>query len=64
MALDDALKRQILRDNIERESAKGRGVRSHEIDKTVAIAESLFHGQKTNGEASREAIALVREGKA
>ena len=58
----DELNRRILRSNIERESAKGRGVRPHEVERTTDIAMSLFKGQKGNGQAAKEAIAIVRDG--
>jgi hypothetical protein len=55
-------KRDILRGNIERDSASGRGVRPHEVEHAVDIAESMFHGQTSNGEATKKAIKLIREG--
>ena len=59
----DELNRRILRSNIERESAKGRGVRPHEVERTTDIAMSLFKGaRRGNGQAAKEAIAIVRDG--
>jgi hypothetical protein len=62
MISDRELKRKILRSNIERENQLGRGVRPHEVERAVDIAETLFVGQKCNGDASNEAISIVRSG--
>jgi hypothetical protein len=62
MPSQDELNRSILRSNIEKESAAGRGVRPHEVEKTTEVALTLFKGQKGNGQAAREAIDLVNKG--
>jgi hypothetical protein len=59
---DRETKRAILRQNIERENAMGRGVRPHEVERAVDIAETLFTGQKGNGQAATEAIEIVKKG--
>jgi hypothetical protein len=58
----DEMNRRILRNNIVKESQMGRGVRPHEIERTTDIAMTLFKGNKGNGQASREAIEIVRKG--
>jgi hypothetical protein len=62
MKSKEELNRDILRGVIERENRDGRGVRPHEVEKTVAIAESLWKGQKGNGQAAKEAIEIVKRG--
>lgn len=62
MPSGDELNRRILRNNIIRESEKGRGVRPHEIERATDIAMTLFKGNKGNGQASQEAIEIVRKG--
>lgn len=57
-----ALNRRILQGNAERAAAEGK-IRPHEVEKVTSISETLFKGNKGNGDATREAIALVREGK-
>lgn len=56
------LNRIILRGNIERESQMGRGVRPHEVEHAVDVAETLWTANKGNGQATDEAIALIRDG--
>lgn len=49
--------------NAQRAADRGE-IRQHEVEKVTSISETLFKGNKGNGQATQEAIALVKEGKA
>lgn len=56
-------KRGVLRSSIVNDRTHY-GLREHEIDKAVDIAETLFVGQTNVGQAVRGAAKLIQEGKA
>jgi hypothetical protein len=55
--------RAILRGNAERAAQRG-DIRPHEVERVVDISASVWKGSMGNGEATRIAVDLVREGKA
>lgn len=53
----------ILRSVAQRHVDKGE-IRPHELNKTVAIAHTLWTGDKGNGQAVEEAVRVIRSGAA
>lgn len=53
--------RMILEDNAQRAYEKGH-IRENEIERVVAISDTLWKGQKGNGQATKEAVDIVRKG--
>jgi hypothetical protein len=51
----------ILRQNAQRAANRGE-IRQHEVEKVTRISHELWHGSKGNGQATSEAVEIVKKG--
>lgn len=61
MNAHDSNKEGIIRGNAQRAANRGE-IRQHEVERVVELAMPMFKGTTSNGEATNNAIALVKKG--